>query len=250
MIDDGQGKIVAIGGGEIRLHETFGIDEEIVRLTGKPNPSALFIPTAGNDSEEYWHAFDDMYGRRLGCRTDVLYLLHQDPGKQLIEDKILSADLVYVGGGNTLRMMRRWRRLGVDRVLRKAHENGAVLSGLSAGAVCWFSHGHSDSQRFYDPDNWDYIRVTGIGLINALAVCHYTSEDRADSFNDMVAKHRQTGVALDNNSALIVRGDEYRVMTCADDASAYRVFVRGKEVVREEIEPTSGFRPLVSLLSA
>ena len=104
-------KLVAIGGGEIVRGETLAIDKEIVSLTGKNRPRALFIPTASSDSREYWQVFQNVYGTELGCETDVLYLLGVSPTKRELEQKILSADLIYVGGGNTLKMMRRWRRL-------------------------------------------------------------------------------------------------------------------------------------------
>ena len=107
------GKLVAIGGGEMALGETLAIDKEIVSLTGKDRPRALFIPTASSDSREYWQGFQCVYGQELGCVTDVLYLLGVSPTKGELEQKILSSDLIYVGGGNTLKMMRRWRRLGV-----------------------------------------------------------------------------------------------------------------------------------------
>ena len=150
--------------------ETLAIDREIVSLTGKDRPNALFIPTASGDSPEYWQSFQEVYGQELGCETDVLYLLGVSPTTEELERKILSADLVYVGGGNTLKMMRRWRKLGVDKVPERSLQfEGIVLSGLSAGCICWFSWGHSDSMSFYHPDSWQYIRVRGMGLIDALA---------------------------------------------------------------------------------
>ena len=82
--------------------ETLAIDKEIVALTGKDRPKALFIPTASGDSPDYWQAFRDLYGLELGCETDVLYLLGVSPTKGDLEQKILSSDIVYVGGGNTL----------------------------------------------------------------------------------------------------------------------------------------------------
>ena len=148
--------------------ETLAIDREIVSLTGKDRPNALFIPTASRDSPEYWQSFQEVYGQELGCETDVLHLLGVSPTKKELEQRILSADLVYVGGGNTLKMMRRWRKLGVDKLLREAYRIGVVLSGVSAGCICWFSWGHSDSMAFYHPGCWRYIRVRGIGLIDAL----------------------------------------------------------------------------------
>ncbi len=114
------GKIVAIGGGELRNSETSDIDREVIRLTGKPRPKALFIPTASYDSVDYWTAFQSVYGEDLGCDTNVMYLLADHPPLQQIEEMILTSDLIYVGGGNTLKMMRRWRKLGVDQMLKAA----------------------------------------------------------------------------------------------------------------------------------
>ena len=191
------GKIVAIGGGDLSSLETLEIDREIISLTGKSRPKALFIPTASGDSVERWHEFESVYRGRLGCDTDFLYLLGVTPTPSELKEKILSSDLIFVGGGNTLKMMRRWRRLGVDRVLRSAHDKGIVLCGVSAGAICWFTHGHSDSMSFYSSDSWSYIRVKGMGLIDAFACPHYDSETagvrREQDFHNMVTKHGRNG---------------------------------------------------------
>lgn len=154
--------IVAIGGGEIRTRGTAPIDREIIRLSNKKNPKLLFIPTASSDSESYWKHVQEHFGTFLKCKTDVLFLIKERPAKAQIRKKILSADVIYVGGGNTLQMMRLWRRLGVDRLLISAYENGTVLSGISAGSICWFDSGHSDSMSFYNPQKWKYINVRGL----------------------------------------------------------------------------------------
>src|SRR5215831_20140278 len=130
--------IVAIGGGEIRPKGTENIDREIIRLSNSAPPDVLFIPTASSDSENYWRRFAEYFGKFLKCKTDVLRLIEERPSAQQIERKILSADIIYVGGGNTLYMMRVWRRLGVDNLLRVAYEKGIVLTGISAGVICWF----------------------------------------------------------------------------------------------------------------
>lgn len=160
--------IVAIGGGEIRTRGTAPIDREIIRLSSKKNPKLLFIPTASSDSERYWQRVRDYFSGFLKCKTDVLFLIKGRPSKAQIREKILSADIVYVGGGNTLFMMRVWRRLGVDALLRSAYEQGTVLSGISAGAICWFDSGDSDSMSFYNPQKWNYINVKGLGLIQGI----------------------------------------------------------------------------------
>jgi dipeptidase E len=115
--------IVAIGGGEIRTRGTAPIDREVIRLSHKKNPRLLFIPTASSDSERYWKHVQKYFGSFLKCKTDVLFLIKQQPSKERIRRQILSADIIYVGGGNTLQMMRVWRRLGVDKLLISAYEN-------------------------------------------------------------------------------------------------------------------------------
>ena len=80
------GKIVAIGGGEIATGETRSIDRAIIALTGVDRPRALFVPTASSDSEGYWQVFRAVYGKRLGCRTDVLYLLGVSPTEQELRE--------------------------------------------------------------------------------------------------------------------------------------------------------------------
>jgi dipeptidase E len=138
--------LVASGGGEIRTRGTADIDSEIIRLSNRKYPTVLFIPTASSDSERYCRRFVEHFGKFPKCKTDVLLLL-EPPSAQQIERKIFSADIIYVGGGNTLCMMRRWRRLGVDNLLKAAYENGIVLSGISAGASCWFDSGHCGSRK-------------------------------------------------------------------------------------------------------
>ena len=248
------GKLVAIGGGEMAERETLAIDKEIVALTGKDSPKALFIPTASSDSPKYWQSFQRLYGQELGCETDVLYLLGISPTKAELEQKILSAELVYVGGGNTLKMMRRWRRLGVDMVLEEAHRRGVVLSGLSAGCICWFSWGHSDSMAFYRPDSWRYVRARGIGLIDALVCPHFDSEssgvERRQAFQQMVRKHSDVGVAIDDNCAIEVVDDTYRVITSQPGAGAYKILNRGGELTVERIVQREEYEPIASLLQA
>ena len=246
------GKLVAIGGGEMAERETLAIDKEVVFLTGKDRPNALFIPTASGDSPEYWQSFQEVYGQELGCETDVLYLLGVSPTIMELERKILSADLIYVGGGNTLKMMRRWRKLGVDRVLSEAYREGVVLSGLSAGCICWFSWGHSDSMAFYRPDSWRYIRVRGMGLIDTLVCPHFDGVSlgvkRREAFEQNVRKHSGVGVAIEDNCAIEVVDGMYRVITSRVGAGAYKLLGRGGELTTERIVQKEGYEPIALLL--
>ena len=246
------GKIVAIGGGDMQASETLSIDQEAVKLTGKTRPRALFIPTASYDSVEYWEGFRRIYGGELSCDTSVLYLLNKYPPSEEIDDHILSSDLIYVGGGNTLKMMKRWRKLGVDQVLQKAHSGGTVLVGVSAGAICWFSYGHSDSMSFYNPNDWRYIMVKGMGLVDSLACPHFDGETdgvkRDQDFMQMVRKHGGMGTAIDNHCAIVFIDGAFRVISSREGAGAYKVYKDGQGFKVEEIPQTPRLAPISTLI--
>jgi dipeptidase E len=244
--------IVAIGGGVIRTRGTAAIDREIIRLSNKKNPKLLFIPTATWDSEIYWKRIQEYFGKFLKCKTDVLYLVKERPSKEQIRKKILSADIIYVGGGNTLLMMRVWRRLGVDKLLKSAYENGTVLSGISAGAICWFDSGHSDSMSFYNPRKWKYINVRGLGLIHGIHCPHYNGMTRGvprrKHFRDMIRKTGGIGIALENNCAIeFIDGQFYKVISSKSCSRAYKVYKRGGDVVSEQIRQEKRLAPIESL---
>jgi dipeptidase E len=244
--------IVAIGGGEIRTRGTAAIDREIIRLSNKEHPKILFIPTASSDSERYCRRFAEHFGNLLKCKTDVLSLIDAPPSALEIKRKIFSTDIVYVGGGNTLQMMRVWRRLGVDKLLRAAYANGIVLAGISAGAICWFDSGHSDSMSFYNPRKWQYINVKGLGLVPGVHCPHYNSMTRGvprrKAFREMIRKIGGTGIALENNCAIEFIDDRfYRVISSKDRSRAYRVYRSGGEVVAEQIRQEVRLKPAESL---
>ncbi len=198
----GNMNIIAIGGGSLKKKQTLPIDRFIVSLAGIKSPRGLFIPTASNDQPDYCEAFDRIYGDLLGCRTDHLLLYRRLGDRASAEKKIRSADLIYVGGGNTLLMMKMWRRLGIDKLLVDAGKRGTVLAGLSAGAICWHEWGHSDSRAYSGKKNWSFIKVRSLGLRPGLYCPHLDAEKRHRSFKKMVAREKMLGIACDNFAAV------------------------------------------------
>lgn len=241
-------RIVAIGGGELKDLETAAIDRRIIELTGKDRPVALFVPTASGDDAGYQETFRKVYGGHFGCRTRALRLIRNPPAFEEMSALVLESDLIYVGGGNTYRMMRIWRRSGLDAILAKAASRGVVLAGLSAGAICWFRYGHSDSRSFSSSPKWDYIRVTGLGLVNALYCPHYHKENRETPLSRMIARRGGIGIACDNNAAIEITGERYRVITSQAGAKAYRILKRGGRVVAEDLTPDGDYDALADLL--
>jgi dipeptidase E len=247
-----QKAIVAIGGGVIRTRGTASIDREIIRLSGKKHPKLLFIPTASSDSERYCRRVRDYFGKFLKCRTDVLQLIKERPSKEQIRDKILSADIIYVGGGNTLLMMRIWRRFGIDKMIESAYRNGTVLSGISAGSICWFDSGHSDSMSFYNPRKWKYINVRGLGLIRGIHCPHYNSKTRGiprrRDFRDMIRRTGGLGIAIENNCAIIfIDARLYKVVSSKKHSYAYTVYNSKGKVVARQIRQQEQLAPIAWL---
>lgn len=246
-------KIVAIGGGEIGRPgtkiETESIDKEIIKLSEKTNPRLLFIPTASKDSESYYQVIQNYYGVRLGCKTDVLYLIKEKPSKKEIRDKVLSSDIIYVGGGNTLQMLKLWRKYGLDNILKEALEQGIVLSGISAGAICWFKYANSDSLKFTDSKN-PLINIKGLNFIPLMSCPHYDVEkNRRPSLKRMMQKNKGVSIALENCSAIEFIDGQYRVITSSKMANAFKVYNHKGKVIEYKLPKDGKYRPLEELLT-
>ncbi len=216
------GKIVAIGGYEYHgkkgavLRTPIAIDKKIVELCGKKKPKVLFIPTASSDSEGYRLAISNLYQDKLGCKVDELLLIAEKPTKKEIQTKIKTADIIYVGGGNTLMMMKKFRRLGIDKMLKKAYKEEKVLCGASAGSMCWFEYGISDSLQFYKKTN-EYIRVTCLGILPGTHNPHFGSAKhdkghRTKGMKKIMKRTKGSCIAIPDACAVAFVDGRYEVL--------------------------------------
>lgn len=240
--------IVAIGAGELKSLETFKIDKEIVSRTGKKNPVALFIPPKSRDIDYYWEIFQDVYGKKIGCKPHFLDLVRRTPTTEEMKNKVLSSDLIYIGGGNTLHFMRRIRKLGMDALLKLAYERGITLSGISAGAICWFRYGMSNSNKFYHPEDWDYVRIKGMGFLPFTICPHYNDEKREEDLTLLINKYGGIGIALESGCAFEAVEDQYRIITSQVGSQAYKIFKNKGRVVVKPIKQEKEFKPINFLL--
>ena len=232
-------KIVAIGGGAIGRngyeYELKSIDEQIVALAGKRKPKLVFIGlalVAGEYVDEYYAKIDENFSA-LGCECEYLKesLL---PDYDRIKAMIDGADIIYVGGGNTLRLMNLFKRYGIVDMLTAARDRDCVLCGVSAGGICWNRYGNSDSRKFTSGST-QLIKVSGLGFIDALYCPHYdTEQHRQPDLERMMKNTRGVALAFDNCAALKIDGDNYEVLTCKATATARKCFYRkGKYVITE-----------------
>lgn len=241
------GKIVAIGGGELRLRETFNIDEYIVKFSGVENPKLLFIPTASYDAEGYIESIEKVYGQELNCEVQALCVINNDISEEEIRNKILWADIIYVGGGDTVKMMEIWREKKIDKLLLEAYKKGTVLSGLSAGSLCWFSKGHGESNKEVNPDGWwDNEKIKGLSLINAIHCPHY-NEKGHESFDEAMKNESLNGIALENNCALIIKDNMFRIIKSQNESKAYLLKNKNGMVIKKELTACD-FKPINEIL--
>lgn len=245
------GKIIAIGGGEIGRPredgkgyypvETTLIDTEILKLTNKKAPTLLFIPTASYDSQDYYQVVKEHFIKLGFSSVDPLYLSDKSLTRKQIEKMILSHDAIYVGGGNTLRMMNAWRKMGVDTMLKRAYEQSIVLSGLSAGSICWFNYGSSDSRKFTSGSN-KLVKVTGLGFIDALHCPHYDVEPRRQTdLKRMMKTTSKVAIALDNCAALEIVDNKYRIIKSKPSAKARKIYWKNGKYFAEDIPASESF---------
>jgi dipeptidase E len=230
---------------------TTPVDKLILKATGKSKPRLLLIFTASEDGHCDLKLLEEGFRNhfeKLGARMDTLYLITQKPPQAEIEEKIANADAIYVSGGNTFGMMRAWERQGVDKLLRKAWEKGTVMSGMSAGSICWFAYGNSDS--FYTRTE-QLFRVTGMGWFPLLICPHYDSEpNRQAPMKKMLKRSpRIVGLALDEHAALeVVDDNKYRVHFFKSGAQARKCYWADGKYIIKPIASSATYRPLADLL--
>lgn len=226
--------IVAMGGGGFSDDDPL-LDDFILGLTGAERPRVCFVPTASGDAAAYVERFYTAFTWR-GCEPSHLPLFQ--PPYPPIGEVLLSQDVIYVGGGSTANMLAVWRLHGVDEVLKHAWERGIVLCGLSAGGLCWFGSGVSDSLGPELAPLRD-----GLGLLPGSFCPHYDGEaDRRPAYHRYVRERRlPSGIAADDCVGVHFVGTELaEVVTSKIGAAAYRVEADGDAVTETRIEP----RPL------
>ena len=213
------GRIVAIAGGD--LTSTRSINKHAIQLSGKSNPRVLFIGTASSDAEGYIENITKEY-TSLGCEVQSLCLISKSHNNKEIDDLLSWADIIYVGGGDTIFMMETWKKHELDVKLKHIYEKDlAVLTGISAGAICWFSCGHSDSEYFKNESKWNYCWANGMLDIFHMAYCPHYDEEGRDSFDQMLMEKSIPGLAMESNTAFIENNGEQYYIKSSESAKAY-----------------------------
>jgi dipeptidase E len=220
--------IVPIGGG----HLCDGMAAFLVGLTGRERPRMLYIGTAAAEHPgEALRMYD-----RFGRLADVSRLEFFPWPPEDLRSTVLEKDLIFVGGGNTANMLAIWRLHGVDELVREALDRGIVLSGSSAGGICWFEHGVTDS---FGPQ---LAPMDCLGFLPGSFCPHWDDEEnRRPVYHDLLKAGFPAGYAADAGVGLHFIDGELQEAVAGDEGSnAYRLEVVDGEVV----ETTIPSRPL------
>ena len=188
-------QIIAIGGGGFGRNPNQRIIEKyIIDQSSVSKPNVLFIPTASAEDKSYTVNFYSCFNG-LNCNPSHLNLFQRTPR---IEGLINKADVIYVGGGNTKSMLAVWKEWKLDKFLIKAYNKGTVLAGVSAGAICWFDTGITDSWA----SNLNYIDC--LGILPGSCCPHYDSEkDRRPSVHKFIEQENIKSVyAIEDGAAI------------------------------------------------
>ena len=211
--------IIAIGGGGFGRNPGDGVIEQyILDQTGKEQPNICFIPTATGDNEAYKVNYYSTFSK-LDCNPIHLDFFKRTPD---LEQLIPQQDAIFVGGGNTKSMLAVWKDWNLDKLLKEAYEKGVVMSGVSAGANCWFERAVVDS---WEED----LRVIDcMGFIKGICCPHYDEEPQR---RPAVKTFLEDGIidscySVEGNCALHIKNDdEYLSVDFGKEKNAYIVSI-------------------------
>ncbi len=219
--------IIAIGGGGFGGSPGQGIIEQyILNQTRKKRPKICFIPTATGDNEAYKVNFYSTF-TKLNCEPTHLDFFKRTPD---LKKLILNQDVIFVGGGNTKSMLAVWKEWKLDKILKEAYRNGKVMSGVSAGAICWFQNGITDSWAS------ELKIMPCLNFVRGTCCPHYDEEPERKPFvkNLLDRKKVKKIYAVDGGVALHIKNEEdFKSVVFRKTKSSYAVSLERKNLIEK-----------------
>ena len=228
-----KGQIIAIGGGGFGRNPNERIIEEYILNVSDANvPKVVFIPTASAEDKAYIVNFYACFNK-LNCIASHITFFERTPRLDGIMNNV---DVIYVGGGNTKSMLAIWQDWKFDKLLTKAYERGAILAGVSAGAICWFEQGITDSWA-------SSLNILDcLGFLPGSCCPHYDSEtSRRPIFHKFLEEGKsKPGYAIEDGAVLHFKDRQlYKALMFMKDAKAYFVEVKDNGIIENPLEMNS-----------
>ena len=222
--------IIAIGGGSFARNSSSNLIEKyILNISGKDCPKICFLPTATGDDDSYIVRFYNIF-TRLNCIPTHIEFFHRTPD---IQSHIMKQDVVFVGGGNTKSMLAIWNDWGMSALLNNAYNQGVIMSGVSAGAICWFTNGITDSWN-------DELRILPcLDFISGTCCPHYDEEpSRIPYVKKILLEEKVTNcISIEGGSAMhFIDGKPFKNVSFKNNKNTYDVFLDNNDVVEKPFE--------------
>ena len=219
--------IIAIGGGGFgRKNSSLLIEEYLLSISGKDYPKICFLPTATGDNDSYIVRFYSIF-TRLKCIPSHIEFFKRTID---IENHIMDQDIIFVGGGNTKSMLAIWNDWGMSQLLKDAYNKGVIMSGVSAGAICWFTSGITDS--------WDNeLRILPcLNFISGTCCPHYDEEPARIPFVKSALENNliDNCLSIEGNCALHLRDNNpYRAINFGKNKNVFKTSLENGKVFED-----------------
>jgi dipeptidase E len=224
-------QIIAMGGGGFSMEpDNPLLDLYILGQSEKQKPKVCFVPTASGDADNYVERFYTAF-QSHECTPSHLSLF--SPPTRDLEAYVMDKDIIYVGGGSTKNLLVLWKEWGLDGILRKAWQSGTILAGVSAGSICWFEEGITDSYG----DGMEPLQC--LGFLKGSNCPHYDGEaERRPAYEQFVRSGKIAGgFAADDGAALHFIDDMLvRAVSSRPEAKAYEISLENGKVTEKVME--------------
>ncbi len=201
-------------------------------LTGKENPKICFIPTATADNQYYINYWYELCSGLTLTPKVMEVWINSTSQKESFEEILLSMDAIIVGGGNTLNMLAIWKAQEIDLALKKAYEKGIIIAGGSAGSLCWFNAGTTDSRPK------ELTIVKGLGFLDFSHCPHYHSEETRKPLyhKNILEKKLSDGYACDDKSGILfINGKVSKSLSTDSESFSYYVYEKDGKIIEEKL---------------
>ena len=217
--------VIAIGGGGFgRNNSSYLIEKYILNISEKIYPKICFLPTATGDNDSYIVRFYSVFSK-FNCKPSHIEFFKRTSN---IKDHIMDQDVVFVGGGNTKSMLSIWNDWGMSNLLNDAYKEGVIMSGVSAGAICWFTSGITDS--------WENeLRILPcLDFISGTCCPHYDEEPSRIPYVKKILLEKKVSncISIEGGSAMhFIDGKPFKNVSFKNNKNTYNVFLENKDIV-------------------
>lgn len=229
-------RIIAFGGGDMQAKTTLEIDKTVAEIAkthaGEKRAYGLYLGTASHDFMPAFNTFRKIYTSVFDIKADCVITEKSVMDEEKINAKFDKADFIFIGGGDTIYMLNRWRETGLLDKILSAYERGVTLVGRSAGAICWFNDMYTDSYIMRG-ESGEYKFEKGLGVLQGLACPHYNL--RYEDFNKaFLNSYFTSAYAIEDNSAVVFENGKF-VKALSSGGNSYILTKTDSEVIKTKL---------------